>query len=117
MTKFIITNHKGFHLSFNNGWQVSVQFGPSNYCERRYEDYDSPIKSESWQSKNAEVAVWRNFGKQEMIMLENDVVRGWTSPREVAELLYLVSTAQTFNNEEMTKRLSKVWKPGKKEVA
>ena len=110
MSRFSITNHKGFHLSFNNGWQVSVQFGPGNYCERREEDYDSPRKSESWHSKNAEIAVWRNFGKQEMIMLENDVVRGWTSPREVAEIVYLVSTAQTFNNEEMTKRLSKVWK-------
>ena len=110
MSRFKITSHKGFHLSFNNGWQVSVQFGPGNYCERRDEDYDSPRDSESWESSNAEIAVWRNFGAHHLIMLENDVVRGWTSPREVAEVIYLVSTAQTFNNEEMTKRLSNIWK-------
>ena len=111
MSRFSITSHKGFHLTFNNSWQVSVQFGPGNYCERREENYDSPRNSESWHSDNAEIAVWRNFGKQEMIMLENDVVRGYCTADEVAEVIHLVSTAEsTLNIKEMSKRLKVIWK-------
>lgn len=28
---FRITESKGFHMQFANGWTVSVQFGPGNY--------------------------------------------------------------------------------------
>ena len=27
MSKFVVTNQKGFHLTFENGWTVSVQWG------------------------------------------------------------------------------------------
>ena len=36
---FRITGQKGFHVSFANGWTVSVQFGPANYCD----NYDREI--------------------------------------------------------------------------
>mgnify|MGYP003120393475 CR=1 FL=1 len=113
MSKFIITSHKGFNLTFNNGWQVSVQWGPGNYCDRREDDRDLPGNNEYWSSSNAEVAVWHtsNKGLEKMIMLQDDVVRGWTSADEVAELIYLVSTAEsTITNNQMTKRLKAIWK-------
>jgi len=25
----------GFHIEFPNGWKISVQWGPGNYCETR----------------------------------------------------------------------------------
>ena len=52
--------NKGFHLVFENGYTVSVQFGPYNYCEH----YDSetpsklPWQEREWESRDAEVAVW-----------------------------------------------------------
>lgn len=114
MSKFKITYHKGFNLTFNNGWQVSVQFGPGNYCERREDDYDLPRDSEYWYSNDAEIAVWRPSNKSEtrnMVKLEDDVVRGWTTTDEVAKVIHLVSTAQSdFTSEQMTRILNCVWK-------
>tara|TARA_A100001201_G_scaffold88146_1_gene77455 strand:+ start:172 stop:513 length:342 start_codon:yes stop_codon:yes gene_type:complete len=110
MSRFSITNHKGFHLKFNNSWQVSVQFGPGNYCERRSDEYDSPKSTDCWDSNNAEIAVWSTRDGK-MVMLEHDVVRGYTTTDEVAKVIHLVSTAKsTLTIEEMTKRLSKIWK-------
>ena len=36
---FYICDSKGFHIGFANGWTVSVQFGPGNYCD----NYDQRI--------------------------------------------------------------------------
>ena len=30
---FEVTTGKGFHVTFENGWTVSVQFGPGNFCD------------------------------------------------------------------------------------
>ena len=110
MSRFSITSHKGFHLTFNNKWCVSVQFGPGNYCEQRNSHYDSPRGQESWPSSDAEIAVWKDFNG-ELVMLEHDTVRGWTSADEVAKVLHKVSTAKsTLTSNQMTKRLSTIWK-------
>ena len=110
MSRFSITSHRGFHLTFNNGWQVSVQFGPGNYCERKNADYYLPESSEFWRCSDAEIAVW-HASDGEMVMLENDVVRGWTSADEVAKVIHKVSTAKsTLTSKQMSKRLSTIWK-------
>lgn len=63
---FRSTLNEGFHIKFNNKVCVSVQFGPSNYCEHYIvwnEDYttniDAPKKENTWESKDAEIAIWR----------------------------------------------------------
>ena len=110
MSRFSITGHKGFHLTFDNDWRVSVQFGPGNYCRRYNDKYCSPKNSDSWISSNAEIAVWHD-SDGEMIMLERYVVRGYTTADEVAQVLHKVSTAKsTLTSKKMTKRLSKIWK-------
>ena len=44
-------------------------------------------------------------------MLENDVVRGWSTVDEVAKVIHKVSTAKsTLTSKQMTKRLSTIWK-------
>lgn len=30
---FSITHGKGFQMTFANGWTISVQWGPGNYCD------------------------------------------------------------------------------------
>lgn len=30
---FQISHGKGFHMTFANGWTISVQWGPGNYCD------------------------------------------------------------------------------------
>ena len=87
---FTINRNKGFQVTFENGWTVSVQFGPGNYCQRRsdhsgdYVDYNAPQGQEHWESTTAEIAAWKdgkwhNFG--------TDTVDGWVRPAEVLEFM------------------------------
>lgn len=57
-----ISQHKGFQLKFDNGWTVSVQFGPGNYCERNSTEYNAPKLTDKWDSATAEVAAWNADG-------------------------------------------------------
>ena len=59
---FSITQAKGFKLTFANGYTVSVQFGPMNYCSRDNEPYNAPAAAirSGWDSEDAEVAIWDN---------------------------------------------------------
>lgn len=64
---FSITGGKGFHMRFENGWTVSVQFGPYNYCSRRNTSFEtlqtSKEKGEEWGSETAEIAAWPTKGE------------------------------------------------------
>ena len=70
-------NGNGFHITFENGWTVSVQWDTINYCERRNKVGNGP-------SKNAEVSAWKGGGRA-------DAPRGWLTPAEV--LAYVVEVA------------------------
>lgn len=84
---FKITGKKGFHITFDNGYTVSVQFGPGNYCS----NYDMEIGrdeelSGKRGSETAECAVWSRSG--DMIAHWNgDTVSNRSTPAEVLELL------------------------------
>lgn len=86
---FHITRGKGFHITFKNGYTVSVQFGPGNYCEH----YDRAIGREEEKcgaegSLEAEVAVWKDGGD----LLEHpdfgeNTVKGYVDAEYVLSLL------------------------------
>lgn len=87
---FQITYGKGFHIEFENGYRVSVQFGGGNYCG----NYDMPIGGDDYRKAgevgcfDAEVAVLASDG--EMIKhpsFDNDTVGGGFTPAMVLELL------------------------------
>ena len=89
---FYITSGKGFHVTFANGWTVSVQFGGGNYCEHHDCEIGRNDQCSLGEgtcgnvgSRNAEVAVWGPDGG--MIDLGGDTVRGWQSPAAVLALL------------------------------
>lgn len=54
---FRSTSRKGFHLTFKNGWTVSVQFGAANYCENYDAEFDF-AREFDWESDDAEVWSW-----------------------------------------------------------
>jgi len=81
---FEITGRKGFHVTFENGWTVSVQFGGGNYSS----NYNEPIGAEYFdpnykvpKSATAEIAAWgpdgtwHDFGE--------DTVAGYKTPADV----------------------------------
>ena len=93
--KFVSTQNKGFGITFQNGFTISVQWGTENYCEHRnldidFEDLPNPKEENRWESRNAEIAVFDKDG--EMVSVgERDAVIGWLTPNEVAKAIEIVS--------------------------
>ena len=106
MSRFTITQHKGFRLVFDNGFAISVQWGEANYCSRQHDgelnpDFVSPKESDFWTSGSAEVAVFDKKGN--MMSLGEDTVAGWLSADQVANLIAIVYFAK--NKKELNKRI------------
>jgi hypothetical protein len=86
---FKITGGKGFHITFDNGYTVSVQFGPGNYCD----NYNMDISTQSDEagkigSTTAECAVWKDNG--DLIAMPEwggDTVSNRSTPADVLRLL------------------------------
>ncbi len=91
---FTITSGKGFRMQFENGYQVSVQWGYGNYCEKRFSGKCGDERKEDfYSSSTAEVAVLDKDGgfcRIEDIGFEYDDVRGDLSTKEVLEILNYV---------------------------
>jgi len=111
MSRFSITNGKGFNLTFANEWQISVQWGPGNYCERKTANMDLPKKEKFWSSNSAEVAIWKADSKHSFVPLQYDAVEGWCTTDRVAKMITIVSRVKSnISNEEMSNKLKRVWK-------
>ena len=98
---FISSENKGFRMKFDNGFAISVQWGPGNYCERKsYHDLEAPRKERFWESITAEVAVFedmsdeKNIGSRMISIGEDDDVLGWLTANEVAKIIEIVSGYQ-----------------------
>ena len=106
---------RGFHLTFDNKWTISVQFSGGHYCDNYDKHWNFAqkqiAKGDSISSSTAEIAVWNNSPSMEMVWLENDNVRGYTTTDKVAQVIHKISTAKsTLTSKQMSKRLSKIWK-------
>ena len=92
-SKFCICRHCGFQITFDNGYTVSVQFGPGHYCENYDRDFMEPSAANYWKSGNAEVAVlddnW-DFVTRNVIDDGDDVLPSVT-PNELAKIIATVS--------------------------
>ena len=80
---FSISDNKGFQISFNNGYIVSVQFGGGNYCSNRdlpIEDYGKAVPD----SDTAETALMTKDG---FVEYQGDDVQGHMTPKCVLGLL------------------------------
>lgn len=72
------TENKGFHLTFTNGYSISVQFGKGNYCSNRHRN-DTP--AHIYSCKDAEVAYWKGEDK------DNIVIEAYCDANQVAEII------------------------------
>ena len=94
MNKFRATQNvyrNGFHITFKNGYTVSVQFSESNYSDGG--------------ETTAEIAAWGPDGEW-MKLSEHDDVRGWCSPDEVLEVMNMVASQ---GSKPKSKGLSMFW--------
>ena len=85
------TENKGFQLTFENGWTVSVQFGYGNYYDNGHHPEGLALHSKRIiKSSDAEIAIWDEKG--EWYQFDNgDIIKGWCSADEVAEWIDKVS--------------------------
>lgn len=94
---FKITMHKGFHMTFKNGYTISVQFGAGNYCDNYNEKFGFERLTDTVQSSNAEIAVWGEDGKL-LKITKYDTVIGHLTPNEVADWINKVMKANDSND-------------------
>jgi hypothetical protein len=95
---FRITQNRGFHMTFQNGWTLSVQWGPVNYCANRNYDLvwnrhdtdEMDAAAGRIGSVDAEIAAWDAAGK--MYDFGNDTVKGWVTSDELVEWINKFST-------------------------
>jgi len=85
---FKINDRKGFHITFENGCTVSVQFGKGDYGDNyRYRgDYHDEMPA----SQTAEVAAWDEMGNWIKLSEEDDLA-AYQSPSEVLEIMNKVA--------------------------
>jgi len=93
--KFVATRNKGFAMTFDNNYTISVQWGTENYCEKKHTTIHptNPMEHDRWDSLSAEIAV---FDNEEMINISSDgidAVIGWLGTKEVAKIIAIVSSA------------------------
>ena len=96
MQGFSITQGKGFHITFKNGYTVSVQFGPDNYCDNNNGKYEVGIDDYACGAAgcaNAECAVTNPKGHRIDCPLFNteDAVSNRSTPAEVLEIMLWAS--------------------------
>jgi len=90
MAGFKVMGNHGFHVTFENGLTVSVQFGGGNYCANHndFELLGHELERQIVESFDAEIAIWERGGQ--WITKEfkgNGDVLGWQSPSDVLEAL------------------------------
>tara|TARA_R110002020_G_scaffold414874_2_gene624331 strand:+ start:1211 stop:1498 length:288 start_codon:yes stop_codon:yes gene_type:complete len=78
---FKSTINTGFHMTFENGIKISVQWGPGNYCDN-YGEFFNPLDRDV-KSRTAEIAIFK--GNKFHQITEHDTVLGRQTPNEVAE--------------------------------
>jgi len=87
---FAITRGTGFHVTFANGWTVSVQWGPCTYSDNHDSMEFDVDKRAPYKSTTAEVAVWGPDGIL-IEQLDGDTVASYQTPADV--LGVLIATA------------------------
>jgi hypothetical protein len=83
----------GFALTFDNGYTISVQWGPMHYCGNR--DLNTPWiggEFQPYESRTAEIAATRPNGSYLQLGEYDDVV-GWLLADEVARYITTLSGA------------------------
>lgn len=61
-SQFAITQHKGVRITFSNGYAISIQWGPGNYCDNYNDEYYAPQGSDWYASATAEIAILDDNG-------------------------------------------------------
>lgn len=101
---FTSTMRKGFHMTFENGLEVSTQWGAGNYCSNHFPADGDYSFSKDAESSDAEIAIiykgkFLNPQRFTDEKISGDgMVSGYLSAEQVAKIIYNASimSAKTF---------------------
>jgi hypothetical protein len=83
--------NKGVNMKFSNGFEVSIQFGESNYCTTISQSPERTISTSAemaiYDPNNKMIEVFPSYGGN------NDSVEGWLGADDVAKVIDIVSNA------------------------
>ena len=85
--------YQGFTMAFENGYEVSVQFGIVNYCANKYLARNNSHSLDK--CANCETAIFKPNGK--FLKYKGDDVQGWQTADEVAETIAYVKSLEANN--------------------
>lgn len=100
MGKFSSYSGSGFHMTFDNGYTISVQWGYGSYTENQYNYNVVADKYRKYtQAEHAEIAVFDSRSNEFMNPSDymgvdydgDDEVVGWVPADEVAAIIYHVA--------------------------
>jgi hypothetical protein len=104
-----VTRNEGFQLQLENGWTVSVQFGPNHYSSNRNTGI-KPMDQDITSASHAEVAAWKtesdnlptrrewyNFGDSE----HHNPIASMRNVSEVAGIIAHISALPRVGTEWM----------------
>ena len=102
--------NKGFQISFDNGYTVSVMFGYNNYCANRR---DETIRNApETTSPNAEFAVFETDNPRSYVYADTPdggYNGGWASPEKVAAATDAVAKAEAGKSESLREQLAVIF--------
>jgi len=83
--------NKGMNMKFQNGYEVSIQFGQNNYCTTISQSLERTI------STSAEMAIYDHNNKMIEVFPSyggnTDSVEGWLGTDDVARVISIVANA------------------------
>ena len=82
----------GYHITFNNGYLLSIQFFVGNYCDWHYQDFWHEFDYQT--SKTAEIAYWKT-PNGELIEIDGDTVLGYQTFGQVLEWMKKISQMES----------------------
>lgn len=100
---FRITQNKGFQLVFENGYEISCQFGYFNYCNNKSCTLNKEKDTDIYECKDCEIAIFHNsewvenedlnniLQKANVGNNSNGIVMGYVSSNEVARIIDVIS--------------------------
>ncbi len=92
---FSCLNNKGVHITFANGYTVSLQWGTMNHCEKKSMAY----QTDDWKSRDCEIAAFDNLGN--MLKLgENEEVIGWQTPEQALAIMNDIASRKPIGASE-----------------
>lgn len=93
-----ITDHQGFSVEFENGYSVSVQWGPGNYCSNQFSGFN-PKEIDFFDSDTVECMIRDPQGWVVEHPSSSSGVFGWMTADRLIDLLYEVKNIKKGEEE------------------